>query len=818
MKKTSTNLTTQPEVSAFGKMLVFPCLFLLLLTFNGELTAQSCNSSSSLPPVQAVSNLSISQGTLYFVNNFHQAGAGTQFGFPLNGFEISNAAAGWTNQVGFCIELAEPLTSSSYSSGFSSINLENISRGLAGVAGTASSAIPVGGIGAERAGRVRYLFDNHYQGAASADWTNEEYGAFQLALWELSHDTDFSLIDNTGEIYLGSNGTTFDNDVRGLAQTWLDAMSALGFTSTDWGNYNTTTWTVTALEHNPNPGMSGFDDQDMVVGEACSATGGGGSSSCNCTEYIYLNDPGLDIVHKFSVDGGGAVTEIGTPWLDNINRPHGLGVDINGFLYIAREEPGPTWIIGKYTCDGGVVDANWHTTNATFIFNMNADRDGNLVYHGTLDNFSSYNHVKIDLCTATEIGCSEVPGSSTWGFYVEEDGTFWGARPTFSGSTGSAIYTGNINNFGTSPTCGTASTTFVKDDAPLDAPNYWPFGIFVDNAGFIYLVNTDPQGSGFNAFGPSYITKYAPDGTFVASSVLDDDSTDGGWFGSRGIVVDEAGLIYVSVNDGSANVATTGSTCFAIFEDDGLGNLNFVSAVNNPVGVTGTDPKAMGITKECCPTASTQTIDETVCYDGSNTTSVSLQNFLDCGDGGIICEGQWVEDPANPAAFTFNDCDLTIDVDGIGCATYTLSKGPLTGLQQCGAFNITVNVCSVTPPAYGAITSIQGTCNSSFPNDDAGIEIVSITNADIAGISSAGAATYDGPSYNSDPATNPALFAVSGGTLNISNLEHNQTYVVRLFNQGNNCFEDIVVNTATISCGGSCNCTDYIYLNDTEFE
>ncbi|WP_282776325.1 GEVED domain-containing protein, partial [Phaeodactylibacter xiamenensis] len=540
--------------------------------------------------------------------------------------------------------------------------------------------------------------------------------------------------------------------------------------------------------------------------------------SCNCTEYIYLNDPGLDIVHKFSVDGGGAVTEIGTPWLDNINRPHGLGVDINGFLYIAREEAGPTWIIGKYTCDGGVVDANWHTTNATFIFNMNADRDGNLVYHGTLDNFSSYNHVKIDLCTATEIGCSEVPGSSTWGFYVEEDGTFWGARPTFSGSTGSAIYTGNINNFGTSPTCGTASTTFVKDDAPLDAPNYWPFGIFVDNAGFIYLVNTDPQGSGFNAFGPSYITKYAPDGTFVASSVLDDDSTDGGWFGSRGIVVDEAGLIYVSVNDGSANVATTGSTCFAIFEDDGLGNLNFVSAVNNPVGVTGTDPKAMGITKECCPTASTQTIDETVCYDGSNTTSVSLQNFLDCGDGGIICEGQWVEDPANPAAFTFNDCDLTIDVDGIGCATYTLSKGPLTGLQQCGAFNITVNVCSVTPPAYGAITSIQGTCNSSFPNDDAGIEIVSITNADIAGISSAGAATYDGPSYNSDPATNPALFAVSGGTLNISNLEHNQTYVVRLFNQGNNCFEDIVVNTATISCGGSCNCTDYLYLNDTDLE
>lgn len=401
-------------------------------------------------------------------------------------------------------------------------------------------------------------------------------------------------------------------------------MSVLGFIFMDWGNYNMIIWMVMVFEYNLNLGMFGFDDQDMVVGEVCFVIGGGGSFFCNCIEYIYFNDFGLDIVYKFSVDGGGVVMEIGMFWLDNINWLYGLGVDINGFLYIVWEELGFIWIIGKYICDGGVVDVNWYMINVIFIFNMNVDWDGNLVYYGIFDNFFSYNYVKIDLCMAMEIGCFEVFGLLIWGFYVEEDGIFWGVCFIFFGFMGSVIYIGNINNFGIFFICGMASIIFVKDDVFLDVFNYWLFGIFVDNVGFIYLVNIDLQGFGFNVFGFFYIIKYVFDGIFVVSLVLDDDSIDGGWFGFCGIVVDEVGLIYVSVNDGFVNVVIIGSICFVIFEDDGLGNFNFVSVVNNLVGVIGIDFKVMGIIKECCFMVFIQIIDEIVCYDGSNMILVLL--------------------------------------------------------------------------------------------------------------------------------------------------------------------------------------------------
>lgn len=75
--------------------------------------------------------------------------------------------------------------------------------------------------------------------------------------------------------------------------------------------------------------------------------------------------------------------------------------------------------------------------------------------------------------------------------------------------------------------------------------------------------------------------------------------------------------------------------------------------------------------------------------------------------------------------------------------------------------------------AYGVIMSIQGICNSSFLNDDVGIEIVSIINVDIVGISLVGVAIYDGLFYNSDFVINLVFFVVLGGMLNISNLEYN---------------------------------------------
>ena len=59
---------------------------------------------------------------------------------------------------------------------------------------------------------------------------------------------------------------------------------------------------------------------------------------CDCNEYIYLNEPHSGgSVHKYLVNADGSLTEIGSPWFDNptngdITQPHGVGMDINGFL------------------------------------------------------------------------------------------------------------------------------------------------------------------------------------------------------------------------------------------------------------------------------------------------------------------------------------------------------------------------------------------------------------------------------------------------------------------------------------------------------
>ena len=67
--------------------------------------------------------------------------------------------------------------------------------------------------------------------------------------------------------------------------------------------------------------------------------------SCNCTDYIYVNDISATLggeVHKFGVNAGtGALNEVlngGNPWYpgagaSEMPSPHGLGVDRNGFLF-----------------------------------------------------------------------------------------------------------------------------------------------------------------------------------------------------------------------------------------------------------------------------------------------------------------------------------------------------------------------------------------------------------------------------------------------------------------------------------------------------
>ncbi|MEM1121905.1 MAG: hypothetical protein AAGJ18_15745, partial [Bacteroidota bacterium] len=79
-----------------------------------------------------------------------------------------------------------------------------------------------------------------------------------------------------------------------------------------------------------------------------------GCTTCSCREFIYLNErTGAGAVHKFEVRPD-TMLEIGTPWLDNgalgdqMTDPHGLGMDLNGRLYIGERASGD---IRQVKCD-----------------------------------------------------------------------------------------------------------------------------------------------------------------------------------------------------------------------------------------------------------------------------------------------------------------------------------------------------------------------------------------------------------------------------------------------------------------------------------
>jgi len=45
-------------------------------------------------------------------------------------------------------------------------------------------------------------------------------------------------------------------------------------------------------------------------------------ATCDCAEYLYLNDTETGEVHKFSINSStGVITEIGTPWMSGFTNP-----------------------------------------------------------------------------------------------------------------------------------------------------------------------------------------------------------------------------------------------------------------------------------------------------------------------------------------------------------------------------------------------------------------------------------------------------------------------------------------------------------------
>lgn len=192
------------------------------------------------------------------IQNAHAGTKNTSFGiapFFIDVLSIDGVDPGFDdNLLGFCIELEQGISNGTRDFEYPAPDL---SEAAASSAGTNQSAnIPFGGIGDERAARVRYLFDNYYQGTSIESWTNTnntpDVYAFQLAVWELAHDDDLTLAypgfgNNELGLWVGGvlgwrNSGTALAAVE-LAESWLESISTASVDS----SYQSQQWELMLL-------------------------------------------------------------------------------------------------------------------------------------------------------------------------------------------------------------------------------------------------------------------------------------------------------------------------------------------------------------------------------------------------------------------------------------------------------------------------------------------------------------------------------------------------------------------------------------------
>lgn len=371
------------------------------------------------------------------------------------------------------------------------------------------------------------------------------------------------------------------------------------------------------------------------------------SQTCDCKEYVYLNEPGTGGIHKFRIEPDGSFTEIfssGTnPWYagNQLPSPHGLGVDLNGFLYIGERETN-FGDIRRLRCDGTILpESEFAIRRGTYSIHM----IGNTLYTNSgFATHPNYDIIAYDVCTQDELNgvqfCEPINDLSDWGFYIDPRTKTMYATAGFYpfGNAPNYLWVFDASDFDTNPgTCVSAVTL-----NPALPPNTADIrGVVTDVDGNIYIAVRNYNGG-------SYILKYDSNYNLVAQSPID-NAEDG--IGYRLII----GLIYSeTTNTIYASSESDVESCVTAFSTD----LQTISEIVGPAP-SGSNGKGIALSKECCPTITPQILSENICYNGG-TDLFFLNEILNCGDG-VVCEGMWSNTITNPN-IQFNECDFSIEV------------------------------------------------------------------------------------------------------------------------------------------------------------
>ncbi|MCX6218565.1 hypothetical protein [Spirosoma sp.] len=439
--------------------------------------------------------------------------------------------------------------------------------------------------------------------------------------------------------------------------------------------------------------------------------------TCNCDEYIYLNEPGSRQVHKFRVESNGNLTEIlvgGNPWypgnypFSELPSPHGLGTDINGRLYIGETGGGGTHV--RQFTTNGIISPTSTFNLLVDDTNQNTFSIGNTFYINADNGPKAY-----DLCTGQFIGqvCLnssagiQVTGQNLWGLTYNPKTEMVYASSRSRGSGVPAGSAGNIWAFSRAQleaalANGSCINPIIKE-GPSETINvgekFMPnsdggvFGVVSDNQKNIYVVKSSIDGGPVANARGSYILKYDPQGGFIAQS--QPSSVTGAGIAGIGIIWSEGtNKLYMSNLNSAAS-----EDCISAFDANTLAYIGTV--VPNPPNGTG-GSKALAIIKECCPSPAVVNIDQTFCGKNLNQ-QIFLQELLKCE--GIIGEGSWSADPAN-VGLAYDECSKSIQLTSANaCGKFVLKNVGGT----CGNFTINVNVSNVLVTAP-VITGNQTVC------------------------------------------------------------------------------------------------------------
>lgn len=500
--------------------------------------------------------------------------------------------------------------------------------------------------------------------------------------------------------YHYSLGNTFDNDSGAKTYTNADALGPFPETTSHdlpnpLGSQDYTIRIYNGADDCFTDVVITLQEQDCTVG-------------CSCTEMIYLNEPTSGGVHKFAVAPNGSFSEVlngsGDIWYagNQLPEPHGLGVDLNGFLYIGEMAGGGD--IRRLTCDGEIFPEG----NGPGQFNypsggqFNIGSLGNTIYFNNVSTPSNDFDIRaLDICTQSITGTVEFcepDAGYDWGFFVDRrTGKMYASHSAAKNSTENGYlwifdesdFDNDLNTCVSAVTLGTplpvSDTTRVR-------------GITTDLDENIYIAI---DGGTTNS---NYVLKYGPGPNYPLLAQSPFDNTEVDQEGYTRII----GIVYSEIADKIyASTQSAVEDCVSAFDTD----LNYLGpAVPSPG--TGGNGKGISILKECCPTNNNITIDTILCVPSINT-EFFLQELINCE--GTICEGSW-EVGAGNTGLTYNECDQTITVNSLGaCGTFTLGSNGTGNNPQCGAFTFSVNI-EVKEISSNTISGNQTVCSETVPN------------------------------------------------------------------------------------------------------